>query len=318
MGQQNLVYNGDFEIYDTCPSGFSNHAQSSYEIEKCLGWTAPTYGTSDFFHTCAVGTNVWIPTSATGYQYPYSGEGYLGGLMTSFTGGSGEDNYNGIMWWEYLQGQLISPLQEGKFYQIKMAINLAEESFLSLNQLGVYFSESAINSVNTANLNYSPQVTFYNEDYYKDTVNWMFLEGFFEASGGEQVLTIGNFKDNTETDTLRIKPIVGGYTFDVTYYYFDNIEIFDVTDDFRLPNVFTPNNDGLNDLWGTGFKDSDYFTITIVNRWGNVIKEGDFDNFYWDGSTEKGNQCSEGVYYYVLKEKKSKKTFKSGFIHLIR
>lgn len=59
--QQNLIYNGDFELYSTCPTSESSpwHAPN-YEITKCLGWRPPTYGTSDYFNTCAVATNVGI------------------------------------------------------------------------------------------------------------------------------------------------------------------------------------------------------------------------------------------------------------------
>jgi len=37
--QTNLVYNGDFEIYDTCPLNPST--PGDLQIEHCLGWTAP-------------------------------------------------------------------------------------------------------------------------------------------------------------------------------------------------------------------------------------------------------------------------------------
>ena len=49
--QTNLVYNGDFEIYDTCPKNIST--PGDLQIEHCLAWTAPTkLGTSDYFNVC--------------------------------------------------------------------------------------------------------------------------------------------------------------------------------------------------------------------------------------------------------------------------
>jgi gliding motility-associated-like protein len=69
----------------------------------------------------------------------------------------------------------------------------------------------------------------------------------------------------------------------------------------ELPNVITPNNDGLNDLFFTQFavvyQD---VTLTILNRWGTKIYEkNNYDNS-WNGVDNKGNQLKNGNYYYVL------------------
>ena len=72
-----------------------------------------------------------------------------------------------------------------------------------------------------------------------------------------------------------------------------------------LPNVFTPNEDGINDIFAL---DSDYFSsyvFTALNRWGNVVFEKDrdpsFPLFLWNGKTNGGENCSDGVYFYRLK-----------------
>jgi gliding motility-associated-like protein len=65
-----------------------------------------------------------------------------------------------------------------------------------------------------------------------------------------------------------------------------------------IPNVFTPNGDGFNDVFA--FKNHEGWELEtcIRNRWGQVVFEGKNDN-WWDG-TIKGQQTSPGVYYYTV------------------
>ncbi len=68
-----------------------------------------------------------------------------------------------------------------------------------------------------------------------------------------------------------------------------------------IPNVFTPNGDGNNDLFTfstTGIKD---LKADIFNRWGQKVYTITGPNQSWDGRMANGNVCSEGTYYYILK-----------------
>ena len=79
-----------------------------------------------------------------------------------------------------------------------------------------------------------------------------------------------------------------------------------------IPNTFTPNNDGINDVWKMIY-DLDCWVdveFRIFNRWGNEIHHsyGDyFDSYpYWDGSINGGNSYAiDGVYTYTFYAKKS-------------
>ena len=66
VSQQNLVYNGDFEEYSSCPLSESGPFQNPKEIEKCIGWKAPTYATSDYFNFCATNPTISIPNNLGG------------------------------------------------------------------------------------------------------------------------------------------------------------------------------------------------------------------------------------------------------------
>jgi gliding motility-associated-like protein len=68
-----------------------------------------------------------------------------------------------------------------------------------------------------------------------------------------------------------------------------------------VPNVFTPNQDLLNELFiPGGVIFSDYFEFNIYNRWGEVLYKTTDASMGWDG-TYNGQKCPDGVYVYLLK-----------------
>ncbi|HIE73860.1 MAG TPA: T9SS type B sorting domain-containing protein [Flavobacteriales bacterium] len=68
-----------------------------------------------------------------------------------------------------------------------------------------------------------------------------------------------------------------------------------------IPNVFSPNADGTNDIWELG----DYFiyeesTITIYGRYGKKMFESNGYATPWDGTSKKGRAVPDGTYFYVI------------------
>ena len=66
----------------------------------------------------------------------------------------------------------------------------------------------------------------------------------------------------------------------------------------HIPNVFTPNNDGDNDLYFFTMENVESLDLLIVNRWGNVMFEGSGINPAWDGKLNSGSEAVEGTYFY--------------------
>jgi len=67
-----------------------------------------------------------------------------------------------------------------------------------------------------------------------------------------------------------------------------------------IPNVFTPNDDGVNDqfkIYGD-LSNIYYFDMVIFDRWGEKVFESNNPNFEWFGAY-KGEPASQGVYIYV-------------------
>lgn len=63
-----------------------------------------------------------------------------------------------------------------------------------------------------------------------------------------------------------------------------------------IPNVFTPNGDGINDLFFFQNTENKKLLVKIYNRWGEMVESWQ-GNYSWDGYG-----YSDGVYYYVVQE----------------
>jgi len=90
--------------------------------------------------------------------------------------------------------------------------------------------------------------------------------------------------------------------------------------DDSIPNVFTPNGDGLNDWFIFPFSFGKCFEAKIYNRWGNLIYEWSNPLNGWNGKTKSGSLASDGVYYYILNycDSYSKSHTAHGYVELIR
>jgi gliding motility-associated-like protein len=86
-------------------------------------------------------------------------------------------------------------------------------------------------------------------------------------------------------------------------------------------DVFTPNNDGINDvIWIDGGLTSLY-ELTFFNRWGHQLWTGQGRAFGWDGKTSAGVDCEVGTYYYVLErndQDTGNTSTQTGFVSLLR
>ena len=70
-----------------------------------------------------------------------------------------------------------------------------------------------------------------------------------------------------------------------------------ILSDFFIPNVFTPNSDGVNDVFEiVGLAQFDRLELNVFNRWGNEVYANRSYQNDWDG-----NDLLEGTYYYVIR-----------------
>lgn len=67
-----------------------------------------------------------------------------------------------------------------------------------------------------------------------------------------------------------------------------------------IPNVFTPNGDGINDVFHVTAASMKTYHIEIFNRWGERLFQADNPNIDWNGRSSSGVMESDGIYYYKI------------------
>ena len=102
-----------------------------------------------------------------------------------------------------------------------------------------------------------------------------------------------------------------------------NIICLDECGEYQLPNVFTPNNDNINDVF-IAYNPGRVTRVNmqIFNRWGQLVFETTDPDINWDGrNMNTGRFVPTGVYYYVCDVYEERLTGTnvftlSGFIHV--
>ena len=289
--QINLVPNPSFETYSTCPDNFT-------QINYATGWYSASGGTPDYFNACQTIFNFGVPSNAFGFQMAQEGNGYAGVYVFGITPAPAR---------EYIQIQLLDTMQADKPYCVSFYVNRSNTATIAITQIGAFISTNAVSSGGYLPLPYVPQIISPVGYYLNDTLNWMKISGIYIAIGGEKYITIGNYKDEVSTDTMQTGNASGGY------YYIDNVSVI-MCDEPFIPNVFTPNNDGINDFFEIKYLPTNART-QIFNRWGVSIFETNKSDVFWDGRTSSGNESVDGTYFYIITTEE--KIYK-GFLQLIR
>ena len=200
LAQPNLVSNGNFENYTTCPSSFS-------QVGNSTGWLSwNTSGSPDYYNTCATGGPM-IPTSVVGYQWPASGNAYMGIFNSSIP--------NIVK--EYIT-RPIPALQVGMIYEISMSVSLANFSSGGTNDLAVYFYDAGPSSYAGIGIApVSPKVDWTNITII-DTQNWVRLSKTFIADSAYDNIAIGG---SLGTSTVNYVPVTANSG--ITYYLIDSV-----------------------------------------------------------------------------------------------
>ena len=69
----------------------------------------------------------------------------------------------------------------------------------------------------------------------------------------------------------------------------------------QINNVFSPNNDGVNDYFTFGEYGMKNVDVQIFTRWGQEVYSWTGENKAWDGKGADGQNLPEGVYFFVFK-----------------
>ncbi len=214
VAQPNLVTNSSFENLSNCPC-------CGGEIDYALGWTDPRLaglGESDLFSSCQSNITAATPYNRLGYQTAHGGSNYAG--IAAFWVVTPLNNFVR----EYIQNSLIDTMSSTIYY-FSFYVSLADSANTAIGKLGVLFSDTLVTTVSDSNIAITP--SYENNYLLDDKVNWMKVEGKYEAHGGEKYMLIGSFRSNSNIDTTYIGggSILAPSYYKTSYYFIDDVTV---------------------------------------------------------------------------------------------
>ncbi len=403
--QYNYVNNPSFEIYDSLPVYYPdstlyvhNYFAKDWFIPVSCGFLWYRNELLNHMDTTTGPMSPYgVPQNPWDYCWPVEGHAYA--FINAFVSVLDGNRM-------YLESKLKNPLEAEKDYCLSFYLTLIDSTRISIDQIGVYFSTDTLSNYtgdegDSCYIVLNPQIVSPPGEFFNIRNKWYQISGIYHATGGEQFITIGNFKGpnltnfigvsggivsyspagayeidmitlfecdsvltNAEagkdtticlgdsiqlgtsdslfgytfvwtpvsgmTDTSVSNPMVSPletttYVLQQTYYstYTSSDEVTitviecdpeppDTTtqNTVFIPNIFTPNEDGINDAFYVRGKNISIINLSIFNRWGSLVYESDVLNHGWDGRF-KGKECAEGVYFFT-----STITFNDGSIEI--
>lgn len=286
---QNLVTNNSFENYSSCPFSTSS-------IGNVTGWIA-SLNSPDYFNVCANtnGSNVGVPANVCGFQYPASGDGYIGLLgYGSFSSSLIPDTR------EYATGTLSQPLTIGVKYYVSFKVALMNASSHAVDHIGAKFLLSPFTFLQISN---NSQV--HSSVVVTDTLLWTNIQGSFIADSNYAYISIGNHYNDANTTVLSIQPITFGYN---AYYFIDNVCVSSDSATCSLPvGIYEHGYPGESALFPNPFSDklnirtgnSELSEIVIYDIASRQLLQKKFINMV---SLNTG-QLAKGIYIYEVRNK---------------
>jgi hypothetical protein len=196
-GQTNLVPNPSFEIQSACPTTLD-------QTTLATGWSSYG-GSTDYYHFCGA-AGLGVPSNGIGYQAAATGSAYAGFIAYDINAQTRE----------VLGIQLTQILNIGQVYYISLKVSLAEfdaqnKQYVPCNKIGARFSIGPYTVASPAPVDNIAHV--YTNSKISDTLNWTTISGAFICDANYQYLMIGNFFDDSQTDTTYRSNGIRSYFF---------------------------------------------------------------------------------------------------------
>ena len=197
-------------------------------------------------------------------------------------------NMNGIFSGEPLSSNIFKPIKSGTFL---FTYTLSNSKCSNTKTRKIIVEDKP-----KASFTYSPDTNYVNElvHFIPDTIGIKsFLWNFGDGSSKTVIFPTHTFT-NENIFKVRLKVTSKLGCEDSAYR---DVKII-TKKSFAAPNVFSPNNDNVNDKFLIKSNNIDKFHISIYNRWGSLVYESNNQEEGWDG-TFMQQPCSEAVYYYL-------------------
>lgn len=293
---QNLVPNPSFEDTSACPVGISQL--------YTLNWYSPTSGTPDYFNNCSssIGGIAGVPNNWNGMEPAQTGVAYCGFIIYKIKP-SFQSYYR-----EYIQAKLINMLNAGDRYVVSFYVSLADSCDYACSSIGAYLSQSQISSTNGSHLPYIPQILNPSTKLLTNKNGWVLVSDTIKAVGGEMYITIGNFNDTTNIDTVYVGG--GNQNLDFSYYYIDNVSVYtndtlnslglNENDYDRMFKVYPNPSEGVLNIDMLNHSKSEV-AVEIYNMYGAKVSTTKIRNK--ENTIDLSNQIN-GVYFVQFRDEK--------------
>lgn len=158
----------------------------------------------------------------------------------------------------------------------------------------------------------SYSIIFRCEDQVVDTIGYSWLWEFEDGETASTSAVIHTFPAEGTWNvglTVTSEPGCSASSF----------QTIDVTDVLKWPNVFTPNDDNMNDNFIVLSNGITVYSIRIFSRSGIQVYRAESPTIIWDGRNQSGQELPPDVYFFTIKAvDDTQRPEQSGFVHLYR
>lgn len=276
-----------------CLAGYT-HAQS-FENPDLNGvvdglFSLPTYWQSVPYNdvNCIANNEVYATPDLTNLEGPLNDIGINGNPYSGST---------------FVSGSIASDQTQG--VEAQEGIMQEVTGFIPNKSYTIYFYQTVVKGLNTldnsgswaiyidTNLAGISLPTYSDAEYNSNSLNWEERGISFTASNNTHLIKFLPIDDDLNL-SISLSDTMGALRMGIDRITFtpENCDLI-----LELPNIITPNNDGVNDF----FKPINYKGVTplhtiIFNRWGEIVFETRNPLINWNG-----NRVSNGVYFYIIK-----------------
>lgn len=192
----NLIPNPSFEIF------YKNSEEQG--VDQLRLWYIPTKTSSDYFNSKR--------------KELKNDEGLEARTGTGFTGVIACDKRAGYR--EYISIKFSEPLKRDHIYEVTYYMRLSSNSGIATDGIGAAITRNdPMDHDKRDAFSTDPQIKTIGS--FSNANEWVQVKGEFAAKGGEEFITIGNFK----TDAAMRRDVASGSNPKLSYYYFDDVSL---------------------------------------------------------------------------------------------
>jgi gliding motility-associated-like protein len=177
-------------------------------------------------------------------------------------------------------------------YSVSLTVSNASGTVTASTSVSVGISPVSVFSASLTSAGFPNQIDLTNFSTNADGYLWTFSDTgtMFNTTNASHTYTASG----AYTVTLVAMNLDGCST--ISTYSFRLADSSGVT----LPNFFTPNADGINDIFKPIARGLNSLKVSIYNRFGILVYDWDTVNGFWDGYTTSGILCEPGTYFCVM------------------